>query len=344
MSRLRVLSFLAVSSVIVAACAPVEAPGIVMFAVSTNLVPGQDFQRGYVQFATVDDLQGDTLSQGQEFYLSEAPFPFTVALRGTTSEPDKKYTARARIMLIKGGEEIIGDGVAVVVRDVVVQLPPPGTIQMVHVSLDWLSMLESKFPQVRNLIDGVLSGGAAFPSITDECTNTRNARGECVHLIVDERGGFDSKVVAYDPTQIFGGGSSPTDPAATCFPATACFAGAKTFSVTAADNCKLTLDSDFGSSFSVAVLTKSAAPLNVLRCSEQGCGDDLGDARGVVLDNEALGIDGGVVTLPELVCRRLGGTAEVRVSKLCEKQRSMPLCPNRPGEPGRVDAKNRLLQ
>ena len=149
MSRLRVLPVLAISTAIVAAaCAPTPAPGIVLVAVSSNLVPGQDWQQG---FLAVGDLSpGSTGTSNTQFYPRDTNLPFTLSFHGIEPDKDAKYTARARIVLakadpLKAGTKSIDDGAGTVVavRDIQFDLPGPQEQQMVRISIDWLSMSES---------------------------------------------------------------------------------------------------------------------------------------------------------------------------------------------------------
>lgn len=347
MSPVRVLSVLAVSSLLVAACSPKPAPGIVMLAVSTNLVPGRDFDRGLLVVATEDATapKGTTLLQQQEFGPGDTSFPFTVALRGAEPDEDKTYVARVRLMLVKGGQLIIGKGSVVAVRDLTVALPAPGELQMAHVSLDWLSMRAPVFPTVDSVSDQESFGGDPFPKAQSECTNTINALGECTALVMDESGEFDRKVEPYDATKIFGGGVDGNDSKSTCFAAKPCFAGAPSFTATqVGDACQLDVGSAADPNGNVAVLTASTEADNVERCEADGCGDDLGTNEfGVVLDHEMIKVDGTRITLPPRVCARFPGGATVRVSSVCpQKTRAIPLCPEVNGAAGRVETVNRL--
>lgn len=347
MIRLRVLSVLAVSSLIAAACSNKPAPGSVMLAVSTNLVFGRDFDRGLLVVATEDSTapKGTILLQQQEFEPGETSFPFTVALRGASPDEGATYTARVRVVLVKGSQQIISEGSVVAARDLTVTLPPPGELQMAHISVDWLSMRSPVFPTVGSITDQESFGGDPFPKAQTECTNTINALGECVALVMVENGEFDRNVEPYDAKRVFGGGENANDAKSTCFPAKACFAGAREFTATSVGgNCQFDVGADADASGNVAVLTASADADNVARCGADGCGDDLGTREfGVVLDHEAVGVDGTVVTLPKRVCALLPSGAPVRISSLCpEKTRTIPLCPEVAGAKGRVETPKRL--
>lgn len=341
MFRLRVLSVLAVSSVIAAACSAKQAPGIVMLTVSTNLVPGRDFDRGLVVVA-VDGATDPTDRQDAEFGPEDSSFPFTVALRGLEPDENANYVARVRVILVKDGRAIIGDGSVVAVRDLSVELPGPRETTMAHVSVDWLSMLSPPFQQLRSLRD---SFGDSFPRAQSACTNTINALGECTSLRMEEDGEFDRKVEPYDPTKIFGGGESADDPNSTCFPAKTCFAGADTYTAAlVGERCQFDVGAAGNPEGNVAVMTAATDEDNVARCGADGCGDDLGTNEfGVVLDREAVRVEGTIVTLPAQVCARLPGGAPVRVSNVCPaKTRAIPLCPEVPGAIGRVETPRRL--
>lgn len=306
---------------------------MVMLAVSTNLVPERDFQRMVV---LVDDKQSGVLTQ--EFFPSEVSFPWTLALRAADPDGDQKYAARVRVLLARnsGGSEIV-----VASRDVEVVLPAPEVQQMVHVSIDWLSMYETKFQQLASVTQGVDLSPFVLPGDVCSETTTPNALGQCVALAADQQGEFDRKIEPYDPALIFGGGSSPTE-GSSCWQATACMQGGTQVVARRSGGggaCVAELLSGVTDRTSLAVLTASTANPDVTRCGGvEGCGDDLGShGRGVVLDREVLSFSGRTVTLPSKVCERFPDGAKILVGEACpKKERSIPLCPAAGVQLGRV--------
>ena len=336
MFRRCVLPVLALSLVVGAACSPKDAPGIVMLAVSTNLVPGRDFTRGDLIAGDLSDAE--TNYSQTEFYAQEVDFPFTLSLRGAEPDAEKKYPARVRIVFSKGPQ---GAEVVVAARDVQVVLPGPEQQQMVHVSVDWLSMYDDRFVPLAGVVSSI--DLQPFPPAGRNCseTTTLNALGQCVAIGADEGGEFDRKVEPYDPTRIYGGGISASEGSA-CFSAQACLEGGQVVTATlVSGKCQVDLPTEVTDKTTLAVLTASSVEKDVARCGAEGCGDDLGAAhgRGVVLDREVYTFSGARVTLPVKVCERFPAGARILVSDACvKKERSLPLCPAAGVESGRVGA------
>lgn len=327
-----VLPVLAMSAMLFGACSPVKAPGVVMLAVSTNLVPGRDFSAGVL---IAEDPNGSIMA---DFAQQEASFPWTFAFRAADPDSDVKYSVRARVLLLNNA---LGD-VVVAARDVQFELPPPEEQQMVRVSLDWLSLFESDTLFPRSSVTDSL-GSDVFPPAGNGCsdTTTLNALGQCVAIGVEASGEFDRTLEPYDPALIFGGGSSPSE-GSTCLEAAACLEGGTVVTAARVGNeCKVELPADVNDNTTLAVLT---APSKLKTCGELGCGDDLGPhGRGAVLDREAFTFSGRTVTLPSKVCDRFPDGAKILVDDACpKKERSLPLCPDVGQALGRVGATRQI--
>lgn len=340
MFRFRVLPLMALSSLIAAACAPLEAPGLVMVAVSSNLVPGQDWQQGYL---VVSDLtKGNTASYTAQFSPRDTNLPFTLAFRADEPDDNGKYTARLRIVLANAdpnrpnGNPDIGGGGVVALRDLQFELPGPQQQQMIRISMDWLSMSDTA--QTLGAYNNPTNLDAFPPTNDANCSSTLDATGNCVPLQATSDSPFDRKIEPYDPALIFGGGDSPDN--GSCYPASDCFAGATPVTaVLVGESCQVDVGAAVGDSTSLAVLTASTDSAEIKRCGPLGCGDDLGAGvgRGVVLDRELLEVSDSLVKLPKLVCTRFPAGAKVLVSNRCSKKdRALPLCPVQ-SRPGRIN-------